>query len=160
MLDQPTINKISKLHPKLRNEVLQIIKNLIEKEVNIRIVQGLRTFDEQHKLYLQKPKVTNADAGQSYHNYGLAVDFCLLVDKDKNGTFESISWNLNEDLDNDKKKDWMEVVEEFEKFGWTWGGYWKFKDNPHFEKTFGYNYKQLLEKVQKKKLDKEGYVLI
>ena len=160
MLDQSTINKISKLHPKLRNEVLQIVKDLIEKGIIIRIVQGLRTFDEQHKLFLQRPKITNADAGQSYHNYGLAIDFCLLVDKDKNGTYESISWDLNADLDGDKKKDWLEVVEEFEKHGWSWGGYWKFKDNPHFEKTFGYNFKQLLEKLRNKQLDKEGYILL
>jgi peptidoglycan LD-endopeptidase CwlK len=153
-MDKSSISKIAKIHPKLRSEVSDIMLNLNNRGVEIRIVQGLRTFEEQHALFLQKPKVTNADAGQSYHNYGLAVDFCLLH---KDG---SISWDLKEDLDGDKKADWMEVVEEFEKKGWSWGGYWKFKDNPHFEKTFGYNFKQLLELKNSNKIDNDGYVSI
>ena len=50
------------------------------------VVNGLRTYQEQHRLYLQGRKtpgsvVTNADSGESYHNFGLAFDFAVV----KNG---------------------------------------------------------------------------
>ncbi len=79
-MDNITLNRINLLHPKIKEEVKKIIEECNSKltqHSQIRIVQGYRTFSEQHKLFLQRPKVTNADAGQSYHNYGLAIDFCL-----------------------------------------------------------------------------------
>lgn len=158
-MDQISQNKIAKLHPKIRFKVTQALLNLEKRNVTARIVQGLRTWAEQDALYAQGRTapgkiVTNAKAGQSYHNYGLAVDFALLH---KDG---SISWNMLEDLDKDKKADWLEVVEEFEKLGFSWGGHWKHPDNPHFEMTFGYNFRALAEFVKSGKVDKNGYVLI
>ena len=45
----------------------------------------------------------------------------------------------------------MEVVTEFKKAGWIWGGDWRtFKDMPHFEKTKGLTLKQIQEKYNKK----------
>ena len=77
-----TQNAIATLHPKIReivtNGVIEADKSLTGR-AQVIIVQALRTFPEQHKLFLQRPKVTNADAGQSYHNYGLAFDFCLQI---------------------------------------------------------------------------------
>src|SRR5690606_35479001 len=115
----------------------------LAKGIRLRFAQGLRTIAEQDALYAQgrtKPGsiVTNAKGGQSVHNYGLAFDIVILYDKDKNGTFETASWSRTEDLDKNKKADWMEVVEYFKSKGWNWGGDWRsFKDYPHFEKTFG-----------------------
>ncbi len=156
-MDNVTISRVAKIHPKLREEVKQVIDNLIKRKVKIRITQGLRTNKEQNDLYAQgrtKPGkiVTNAKAGYSYHNYGLAFDFCLLHDDN------SISYSLIEDLDKDNKADWMEVVEEFKKYGWFWGGDFKgsFKDTPHFEKAFGNTIEHLL--ITKK--DTEGYPII
>jgi peptidoglycan L-alanyl-D-glutamate endopeptidase CwlK len=47
------------------------------------LTSGYRSKKEQNELYAQgrsKPGqvVTNAKAGQSYHNYGLAVDFVII----------------------------------------------------------------------------------
>ncbi len=47
--------------------------------MNIKIISTFRTEAEQNRLYAQGrtlpgPVVTNAQAGQSYHNYGLAFD--------------------------------------------------------------------------------------
>jgi hypothetical protein len=64
------------------------------------------------------------------------------------------------DLDGDGKADWMEVVAIFKQYGWTWGGDWKFKDAPHFEKTFGYSTRSLLNLYNSGKVDKNNYVLI
>lgn len=151
--DKITLERIEKLHPKIRDEVKKILEeanSLLADNVEIRIVQGLRTIDEQNALYTQGrtkpgPKVTNAKGGSSIHNYGLAIDFCLLIND------KEISWDLNKDADKDSIKDWQEVVNVFKKYGWNWGGDWKsLKDNPHVEKRFGYTWQQLLAKYNKK----------
>lgn len=148
-MDRVTENRIALLHPKVRNEVTTIVNeanSLLTKHSEIRIVQGLRTIQEQNALYAQGRTapgkiVTNAKGGSSFHNYGLAVDFCLLI----NGS--TISWSLTADYDNDQKADWQEVVEVFKRYGWEWGGNWtSIKDYPHFQKTFGYTWRQLLAK--------------
>ena len=140
-----TQNAIATLHPKLReivtNGVIEADKSLTGR-AQVIIVQALRTFPEQHKLFLQRPKVTNADAGQSYHNYGLAFDFCLQIDG------KDISWDTAKDWDGDKISDWMEVVAIFSRLGFKWGK--AFNDLPHFEMTFGYNWRDLLAKYNKK----------
>lgn len=155
-MDNVTISRVAKIHPKLRDELCTILLNIHNRGIDIRITQGLRTFKEQDDLYAQgrtKPGkiVTNAKGGQSFHNYGLAVDFCLLH---KDG---SISYSMIEDIDKDNQADWMEVVEEFKKLDWKWGGDFKsFKDTPHFEKTFSNTIAQL--RITKK--DNEGYPII
>ena len=150
-MDKVTLERIEQLHPDLRGEVKEIYQEICEALTGraiCRFAYTLRTIKEQNDLYAlgrTKPGkiVTNAKGGQSYHNYGLAIDIVLLVDKDKNGTFESASWQTNVDFDGDGKSDWMEVVKIFKMYGWEWGGDWKFTDLPHFQKTFGKSIKQL-----------------
>jgi peptidoglycan L-alanyl-D-glutamate endopeptidase CwlK len=147
MIDKPTQDKISKLHPNVRDEVRKIIEEINTKvltgQAKVRLAQGTRTWAEQNELYAKGrttpgPKVTNAKAGQSIHNYGLAVDFVLII----NGT--QASWDTKKDFDKDQQSDWMEVVQVFKKYGWSWGGDWRtFKDMPHFEKTFGKSLRDL-----------------
>ncbi|MCT3672006.1 M15 family metallopeptidase [Elizabethkingia anophelis] len=165
-MDKVTQDRINLLHPKYRAEVTSIINecnaNLTGRS-QVRIAQGLRTFPEQNALYAQgrttkgpnvtrlKPlgsTVTNAKAGQSIHNYGLAVDIVLIIDG------KTASWDTKADWDDDGIADWMECVSIFKKYGWSWGGNWKsFKDMPHFEKS-GYTW-QMLSKLVK---DVNGYV--
>lgn len=145
-MDKISLQRIEKLHPKIREEVKALVEKAnaqLTSHSEIRIVQAYRTFAEQDALYKQRPKVTNAKGGQSLHNYGLAIDFALLIDG------KEISWDLKKDWDGDKVADWMEVVKVFTDAGYEWGGKWKFKDNPHFQKTFGYTWQQLLEKYKK-----------
>jgi peptidoglycan L-alanyl-D-glutamate endopeptidase CwlK len=151
MKDQITLDRIKLLHPKVVNEVTEMYSEIVTTLTGraiCRFAHTLRTFKEQDGLYAlgrTKPGkiVTNAKGGQSYHNYGLAFDIVLLVDRDKNGTFESASWETNVDFDGDGKSDWREVVAIAKQYGWEWGGDWKFTDMPHFQKTFGYSTKQL-----------------
>lgn len=148
MIDTSTQQRIQLLHPKLRDEVTTLINQAntnLTKHSHVRIVQGLRTFAEQDALYAQGrttagKKVTQAKGGQSYHNYGVALDFCLVIDD------KEISWDMKKDWDGDKIADWMEVVSVFRKAGWEWGGTWKFTDNPHFQKTFGLDWQKMLNK--------------
>lgn len=146
MTDQVTLDRIKEIHPKLAAELYDIYTDICEAlkgKAICRFAHTYRSFEEQDKLFAKKPKVTNARGGESYHNYGLAVDIVLLKDKDGNGTFETASWETNVDFDGDGQPDWMEVVKIFKMYGWEWGGEWRFKDTPHFQKTFGLSIKQL-----------------
>lgn len=167
-MDKITLDRIALLHPKLREEALEIYKEICEElkgRAMCRFSFTLRTFAEQDALFAQgrtKPGkiVTKAKGGQSYHNYGLAIDIVLLVDKDKNGTFEAASWDVKTDFDGDGKSDWMEAVAVFKRYGWEWGGDWRFVDQPHFQKTFGKSVRELLSIYNAKKVDSNNYVLI
>lgn len=160
MKDASSISRVQSLHPKVRQEVIDTITsieaNKLPGNAKIRIVQGMRTKAEQDSLYAQgrtKPGsiVTNARFGQSYHCFGLAIDFAIMYDKDGNGSFETLSWDVNYDFDKDGVKDWQEVVQAFKFLGWGWGGdFHSIKDNPHLEKTFGINWRQMLEKYNAK----------
>ncbi len=166
-MDTVSKNRITMLHPSVRNEVIKIIEECdaaLNGRAKIRITQGLRTFKEQDGLYaigrtLPGKKVTNAKAGQSIHNYGLAVDICLMIDG------KIASWDTVKDWDNDKVADWYECVKIFAKYGWDWGGNWKtFKDLPHFEKKNIQTKKGLIKTawrtLQNMSRDKDGYVII
>lgn len=150
--DEITLQRIKLMHPTLREQLekdyLECNNKILGKGVRLRLTHTLRTIDEQNALYAQgrtKPGsiVTNAKGGSSYHNFGLAFDIVLLYDKDDNGTFETASWDT-------KDKNWKAVVKFFKEKGWFHGGDFKsFKDEPHFEKTFGYTTKQLLTRIPK-----------
>lgn len=154
--DQITLERIKLLHPKVRDEVADIYDEICEAlqgKALCRFSYTLRTFAEQDALFKKIPKVTNARGGFSYHNYGLALDIVLLV----NG---KASWDIITDFDNDNKSDWKEIVTIFKQHGWEWGGDWKFTDNPHFQKTFGYSVRRLLALHQANKVDDKGFVKI
>ena len=167
-MDKVTLDRIQLLHPNLREEALLIYKEIVGAltgKAICRFAYTLRTFAEQDALYAQgrtKPGavVTKAKGGQSYHNYGLAVDIVLLIDTDGNGTFETASWDGKTDFDKDGKSDWQEIVAIFNRHGWEWVGDWRFKDDPHFQKTFGKSIAELQSLYNAGKVDKNNFVLI
>ena len=98
-MDAPTINRIDKAHPRIKELLLNQYKEInrrLPKHVRLRFSSVYRSPEEQDLLFKQRPKVTNAKGWQSIHNYGLAFDVVILYDKDKNGTFESASWDVND----------------------------------------------------------------
>jgi len=148
MIDQITLDRIELLHPSLRSEAKAIYSEICKSLSNgviCRFTHTLRTIEEQNKLYAQGRTtkgqiVTNAKGGQSFHNFGCAIDICLIVDG-------KATWERGKDFDRDNQPDFMEVVKIFKKYGWFWGGDFKtFKDYPHFEKSFGLTIKQLNNK--------------
>jgi len=159
-LDKITVDRIKQMHPKVREELLKdytyVNEKLLGKGVRLRFAYAYRSPEEQHKLFLQRPKVTNADSWQSIHQYCLAFDIVLLLDKNGDGNFEEASWDIMRDNDKDGKADWSEVAEYFQSKGWTYGGTWKsLKDYPHFEKTFGYTWQNLKQKIDSKQYKEE-----
>ncbi len=99
-MDNITQKRIEKLHPHIREEMKKIIRECdatLTGRSKVRITQGLRTFKEQDALYaigrtLHGKKVTNAKGGQSIHNYGFAVDICLIIDG------KTASWYENNEI--------------------------------------------------------------
>jgi peptidoglycan L-alanyl-D-glutamate endopeptidase CwlK len=92
------------------------------------VVSGLRTAAEQDALFAKGrtapgDKVTNAPAGHSMHNYGLAVDVVPFVSGD--------SGELNWKADNAQ---FQSMVDALKAQGLAWGGDWvHFKDEDHFQ---------------------------
>lgn len=162
MKDNITLERIKLMHPKLRDELMEIYEEIRESlsgSAMCRFSYTLRTFAEQNVLFAQgrtKPGkiVTKARGGLSYHNYGMAADIVLII----NG--KEASWNDKKDFDGDGKADWMEIVNIFKQYGWEWGGDWQFKDSPHFQKTLGYSVRQLIALHQAGKVDEHGFVKI
>jgi peptidoglycan L-alanyl-D-glutamate endopeptidase CwlK len=142
-MDKITLTRIDKLNIRVREEASEIYKEICESltgRAKCRFTHTLRTFEEQNALYAQgrsRPGkiVTNARGGQSYHNYGVAIDICLIIDG------KEASWDTLGDYDGDHVSDWQEIVRIFKMYGWEYGGDWKFKDYPHFQKTLGMSIK-------------------
>ena len=96
--------------------------------LDARVISGVRSYAEQAALYRQGrngnrlPKVTNAKAGQSWHNFGLAWDIGLF----RRGEY------LTDGAEYDRAGA-LGKVDAVE-----WGGDWRsFKDRPHFQAPFG-----------------------
>ena len=138
-IDQRSLAALSTLHPKFKPSAVQAwgeAQAAMPPNVQIIVVQGLRTFAESDALYAQGRTtpgeiVTKAAAGQSYHNYGLAFDFCMIT----NGKDDDVVG-----------PNWLTVVHIMEQNGMFWGGNFPegFHDNPHFENRYGHNWRDLL----------------
>jgi peptidoglycan LD-endopeptidase CwlK len=127
------------LHPVVKQRAELLIYAAYNAGVPTVITQGFRSFEYQNQLYAQGrfgnpgPIVTNAKGGRSFHNYGLAIDFALLLPDGK-----SVSWDTVRDGDRDGQRDWFEVAAIGKKLGFEWGGDWeRFIDMPHLQLTFG-----------------------
>jgi len=159
MIDQLSIERIKTLHPIVRESATKILtqsENILKDKAVLRIAYALRSFEEQASLYaigrtikVKEARVTNAKAGQSWHNYGLAFDIVFLI-PDKDGKMKA-SWDMKTDFNNNKIFDWSEIVTLCKKEGWEWGGDWKsLKDYPHFEKTYNLSLSTALSRYKNK----------
>ncbi|WP_139491804.1 M15 family metallopeptidase [Brevibacillus dissolubilis] len=128
--------RLKGLHPKIRQAAQELIRRAHAQGIFVLITQGLRSMDQQAEIYAQgrtKPGriVSYAKPGYSYHNYGLAIDYCLLDDCGK------AVWTVNHE--------WRVVGSIAKTLGFEWGGEWSdFKDYPHLQMTFGLSIRQLL----------------
>lgn len=122
------------VNPWFLSKCKELVKNCAARGAVYYAIQGTRTWDEQQKLYNQgrnakgevidKSKVvTKAKPGLSFHNYGIAIDFCLDKDLETDG--------LQPDWDT---KNYKVLGEEALKLGLDAGIFWKsFVDAPHIQ---------------------------
>lgn len=135
----------TELHPIVAEKVEILKEKTAEKEITILITDEYRSFEEQDKLYDKGRKtpgkvVTHLEGGESYHNYGLAVDFALQLE---NG---NVIWDTEYDGNGNGQSDWFEVAEIAKELGFQWGGDWRgFKDYPHLQMDFGLTINDLQE---------------
>lgn len=140
-LTRPEINEDvplpENLHPVVQQKKEVLVQKSADKGIRVIVTDGFRSFQEQDLLY-EKGRttdgqiVTHAKGGDSYHNFGLAIDFALLNKQGK------ALWDTSFDGNENGKSDWIEVVDIAKNLGFEWGGDWKhFKDYPHLEMRFG-----------------------
>lgn len=128
--DTRTEDNLTTLIPSVQRAVRQWLSDKVmawaEKEgIVVKVICGTRTFLEQDRLYQQGrttkgAKVTNAKAGSSYHNYGVAMDLGLFT---KDGKYLTSDEPYKALYDACKAPD-----------GMVWGGNWKsLVDTPHYQ---------------------------
>ena len=124
-MDAVSEQRLALVCPALAAKIRQMADILLEQDIQLRVTQGLRSWNEQAKLYEQGRTtpgkiVTNAAPGHSWHNFGLACD-CLplgAVGVDWNSSHPQ--WKLMEDIGSS--------------LGLTVGAKFRtFPDAPHFQ---------------------------
>nr|WP_237417163.1 M15 family metallopeptidase [Halobacillus litoralis] len=131
------------LHPTVEKRKDQLVEKVKGAGINIVITEGHRSVERQDKLYEQGRSsngqiVTHARGGESYHNYGLAIDFALEHEDGR------IIWDTEYDGNGNGRSDWLEIVKAAKGLGFEWGGDWEnFKDYPHLQMDFGLSIREL-----------------
>ncbi|MGS1135353.1 M15 family metallopeptidase [Rhodanobacter sp. UC4444_H11] len=122
-VDDRSEKVIATLLPQVRPIARALVQKAAAAGISIRVISGLRSYEEQAALYAQGrtapgKKVTNARAGYSNHNFGIAFDI---------GVFEG-----NRYLPESPK--YKAVGALGMDLGLEWGGNWKtIVDQPHFQ---------------------------
>lgn len=126
-VDARSEKTIKSLLPQIQERARQLVRNAAAKGIEIKIISGLRTYDEQDALFAKGrtspgSKVTNAQGGQSWHNHGCAFDF---------GVFEDGKYI-------EDGPQYKAVGKLGKELGFEWGGDWKtINDEPHFQDANG-----------------------
>lgn len=129
---KPETGTIDRLQPLVERKVANVILEMKRLGHEVRVVEGFRSLERQNELYQQGRTtpgavVTNAKAGESLHNYGVAVD---LVFRRQGYDASSALWNL------------LGKVGKQQGFEWGGDAHWikaGFEDRPHFQMKLGYS---------------------
>ena len=123
------------LLPTVKERVEKFLSSAKDAGIDLLITSTYRDNTSQNVLYAQGrttpgKKVTNAKAGQSWHNYRCAVDVVPVV-------AGKPRWDVKDEV-------WQQVGALGKAAGLEWAGDWKkFKEYPHFQYTGGLTLAQL-----------------
>lgn len=124
--------RLSDLHPMVAVMAEDWLRESRDLGLDLLVTCTLRSNEEQARLYAQGRTapgriVTYARAGESYHNYGLALDFVPLIEGKP--TWKTTGPDLEQ---------WMLAGELAEEHGFEWAGRWKrFREFPHIQAVYG-----------------------
>jgi hypothetical protein len=119
----PMIADTEALHPYMAMLANKLLEKCKAQGLDVRIVETYRTRTKQAEYYGMGPGYTASAAGQSKHQFGLAIDVVPFRDG-------AAVW--------DDKKLWEKIGKIGEELGFRWGGRWtKPYDPGHFEWTGG-----------------------
>ena len=124
--------KLEDLNPVVEEKARDFLALCKAEGIEVIVTSTYRDAESQNELYAQgrtKPgrKVTNAKAGQSWHNWRVAFDVVPL----RNG--KPVWGTTGEDL-----KLWQRVGAIGKRCGLEWAGDWRtFREFPHFQYTGG-----------------------
>lgn len=115
--------------------VLKVFEAALYKSgIKVKRVSGFRSYAEQDALYSRGrtkpgPKITNGRGGQSWHNFGLAMDYAFIVNK-------KVTW----------VGPWPEFGRLAVQCGLEWGGNFDvFPDRPHVQMRHGKSLREMRE---------------
>ena len=149
-MDQHSLNQIRLLHPIAMADAFEAwneVQASMPDGIAVIVAESYRSFQRSSELYRlgrtlvnpdgrsgEKPMghiVTWAQAGESWHNWGLAFD----MEMTSNGHPD---WTVG--------PHWLKAVSIMKAHGWEWGGDFTGgkTDNPHFEKKYGHTLKGLM----------------
>ena len=125
--DERSERNLATLDPVTARLAREHLRRLVGMGLHFKVTSARRTFAEQARLYAKGrttagPRVTNARAGYSWHNFGTAYDLTLF--SGKNPVWESKHYDTAGRIG--------------EELGLEWGGRWtKLVDRPHFQRKLG-----------------------
>lgn len=128
---------LRKLNPKAKKTFRDFIKR-VKKETGYRIIitSGYRTFAKQSEL--NKANSSNAKAGRSFHNYGMAIDI---------NAVKGTKWLRK----SSSRGAWVDsnIINIAKEMGLRWGGDFSgYYDPVHFDLGNKYSTSELLKKAE------------
>lgn len=148
---------LSALEPSTREMVEKGLEEIKAQGLDVLIICTYRSWDEQAAEYAKGrtapgPIVTNAKPGQSWHQWGRAIDFVPR----RNG--KTLVWGIRGNgLDQDPSDDatddlelWQRCAACYKMAGLEWAGDWtQFREFPHVQNTGGLSTRLLMQKYPK-----------
>lgn len=126
-MDPVTEQRLAATAPEFRRRATAMVERLEAEGIPVRCTRALATFAEQDALYAKGrtspgPKVTNARAGYSKHNFGVAGDFAPMT-----LPHGQPDWNVTHPA-------WARMIEVGKECGLVSGSCWhSLPDVPHFQ---------------------------
>ena len=152
-LDVRSERNIMTLHIKAQEKAREFMKALVDGgfERSVKIIPGTRTYEEQNELYRKGrwgnpgPRVTNARAGASNHNFGIAWDIAIFGEDGAYYTGRNAT-----------ERGWYDKAADVGRLdGVDWGGNWtSIQDRPHYELHTG------LSTAEKRKRFEAGKLVV
>ncbi|CAA9317741.1 MAG: hypothetical protein AVDCRST_MAG71-1113 [uncultured Lysobacter sp.] len=127
--DARSETSIASLTLATQEQARRFLARVLVDGVDVRIVSGTRSYAEQNALYRQGrdgrrgPIVTQARAGRSTHNFGVAWDVAVFAPDGRYST---------------RDQDYERVARRGLSPALEWGGHWpRFPDGPHYQLATG-----------------------